>query len=96
MNHWSDSGGIFRKMYLSKWAPQSNRKLTYVRLQTDFPRSHHIMVLDESTYTCKCTLTHLTPGDIQAGMSRVGGALFVDGVAGVLGFLTGWGSKHQT
>ncbi len=54
------------------------------------------MVLDESTYTCKCTLTHLTPGDIQAGMSRVGGALFVDGVAGVLGFLTGWGSKHQT
>ncbi len=44
LNHWSDSCGFFSKMYLSKWALQSNRKLkmSHVRLQTDFPRSHHI------------------------------------------------------
>ncbi len=43
---WSDSGGVFSKMYLSKWALQSNRKpkMSHVLLQTDFPRSHHICV----------------------------------------------------
>ncbi len=47
-NHWSDSGGVFSKMYLSKWALQSNRKLkmSHARLPTDFPRSRHICELN--------------------------------------------------
>ena len=44
MKHWSDSGGVFCKVYLSKWALQSNIKLemSHVWLQTDFDRSRHI------------------------------------------------------
>ena len=37
-------GGVFSNIYLHKWVRQSNRKLkmSHLRLQTDFPRSHHI------------------------------------------------------
>ncbi len=36
-NHWTDSSGVFSKMYLSKWALQSNRKLkmSHVGVPTD-------------------------------------------------------------
>ncbi len=37
----------FKKMYLSKWALQSSRtlKMSHVRVLTDFPRSHHLMLI---------------------------------------------------
>ncbi len=44
-NHWTNSSGVFSKMYLSKWVLQSNTKLkmSHVRVPTVFPRSHHIL-----------------------------------------------------
>ena len=48
---FSDSSGVFSKMYLSTWALQSSGKLktSHVQLQTDFSRSHHICEISKST-----------------------------------------------
>ncbi len=46
-NHWSHSGGVFSKMYLSKWALQSNRKLkkSHFRHVLGFVGVGHLMCL---------------------------------------------------